>query len=122
MRRFGELLGLTALVAVPLALGLLLAVPAVQAAGDHPGKAVFLAQKCSMCHSVDSLGIAATVKSEKMRGPDLSDEANKRTAEWLSKWLRRQEKLHEKTHKKEFKGSDQELADLVGFLGTLKKG
>jgi cytochrome c2 len=122
MRRIGELLGASALVAVPLALGLLLAVPAVQGAGDHPGKAVFLAQKCTMCHSVDSQGIACTTKSEKVRGPDLSDEGSKRSAEWVGKWLRKQEKIEGKVHKKEFKGTDQELADLIAFLGTLKKG
>lgn len=121
-RRLAELLGLTALVAVVLAPGLLLATSPARAAADHPGKAVFVAQKCSMCHSVDSLGIAATTKSETMRGPDLSNTGNKRSAEWLSKWLRREEKIDGKTHKKEFKGTDPQLADLVAFLGTLKKG
>ena len=41
------------------------------------GKQIFLAQKCSLCHSVSSAGIERTVKSEKVAGPDLTNLAAK---------------------------------------------
>ncbi len=48
------------------------ATPAVaQAPKVLDGKQIFLAQKCNLCHSVPPAGIAATVKSERMKGPDL---------------------------------------------------
>jgi cytochrome c2 len=108
------------LLALPLSIGLALRAPsAAVAAGEHPGQTVFLAQKCDMCHSIDALAIAATTKSDKMKGPDLSNAAA-RSAEWTAKWLQRQEQVDGKTHKKEWKGTDEELANLVAFLGTLK--
>src|SRR6185436_14705985 len=42
-----------------------------QASGKLDGKALFLAQKCNVCHSVPTAGIERTVKSEKVMGPDL---------------------------------------------------
>ena len=120
--RVSELLAVVALLTVPLALGLLLYAPsAAVAAGEHAGQTVFMAQKCTMCHSIETLSIAATTKSDKMKGPDLSN-ASARSAEWTTKWIQRQEQIDGKTHKKEWKGSAQELTDLVAFLGTLKKG
>ena len=44
---------------------------AAQAAKVLDGKQIFLAQKCNLCHAVSPAGIAATTKSEKMKGPDL---------------------------------------------------
>lgn len=122
--RYPSVIGATVLLVLPLALGLLLLQPpAAVAAGsaDHPGKALFLANKCNMCHSIASLSIARTSKSEKTKGPDLSAVGGQRTAQWLTAWLQRLEKIEGKTHKKDWKGSDADLAQLVAFLGTLKK-
>ncbi len=84
------------------------------------GKAIFLANKCNMCHSVPSVGIEAKVKSEKMKGPDLSDAAARFEADDLGKYIRKQAQLEGKDHKKEFKGSDEELAAIVAWLRQLK--
>ena len=60
-------------VSVIIAVVLLAALYSGPAAGQAKldGKAIFLAQKCNTCHSVSTEGIAATTKSEKMKGPDL---------------------------------------------------
>src|SRR4029079_17347047 len=86
-------------------LALLYSAPPGAAAPD--GKALFLAQKCNMCHNVPAAGIERTVKSEKMAGPDLVN--IKVDAATLAKVLRRQEDVHGKKHPKEFKGTDEEL-------------
>lgn len=88
--------------------------------GETPGHRVFMAKKCNLCHSIDSLGVARTTKSEKIAGPDLSAVGKKHSAEWLEGWLRRQEKQDGKTHSREFKGTDAELEELVGWLAKLR--
>ncbi len=84
--------------------------------GELDGKAIFLAQKCNLCHGVESAGIEATTKSEKMKGPDLTGAAAKVEPGWLGKYLRKQEQHEGKDHKKEFKGSDEELQALIDWL------
>src|SRR6185312_3676763 len=76
---------LSVLVAV-LLLAMLYSGPASGAAAPD-GKALFLAQKCNMCHNVPAAGIERTVKSEKMAGPDLVNV--KVDAATLGKVLRR---------------------------------
>jgi cbb3-type cytochrome oxidase cytochrome c subunit len=90
--------------------------------GATGGKAVFLAQKCNMCHSVASHDIEATTKSEKMKGPDLSDVGNRHDADWFPGFLKKETELNGKKHGKEVKASDEELAALVGWLAGLKQG
>lgn len=92
-----------------------LTVGTVQAA-ERPldGKEIFLAQKCNLCHSVPPAGIEATTKSEKMKGPDLVD--LDRDAEWLEKYLTKEVELNAKPHMKEFKGGEEQLDALVGWL------
>jgi len=97
----------------------LLAVFGVLAAAAPDGKAVFAAQKCNLCHSVQSAGIERTVKTSKAK--DLSNVGAERDAAWLNKWLKKQEMLEGKPHQKTFTGSDAELSALVTWLGTLKK-
>jgi len=88
--------------------------------GELDGKTIFLASKCNMCHSVPEVGIEAKVKSEKMKGPDLTKTAARFEADELGKFVRKQAQLEGKDHKKEFKGSDEELAVLVTWLRQLK--
>lgn len=96
-------------------------IPAPQAhAAALDGKAVFTAQKCSLCHGVESQGIASKATSEKTKGPDLSKVGAQRDAAWLTKYLKREEKIDGKVHKKETKATDEELAALVAWLMTLK--
>lgn len=85
------------------------------------GKAIFLAQKCNMCHSVSSAGIEATTKSEKMKGPDITNNAAKQDAAVLTKYLRKQADLNGKKHTKAFTGSDEELGALIAWMQKQKK-
>jgi cytochrome c5 len=102
-----------------IALALLFVFSALAAAAEPDGKAVFSAQKCNMCHSVQSAGIERTVKSSKAK--DLSNVGAEHDAAWLTKWLKKQEMIDGKPHQKTFTGTDAELNALVTWLGTLKK-
>jgi mono/diheme cytochrome c family protein len=80
------------------------------------GKKVFTASRCQTCHSVEAAGIEALAKSEKMKGPDLTNLHSRLDAEWIAKYLRKKEQLDGKAHRTEFKGSDEELQALVDWL------
>ena len=121
MRKLTDLLSLTALLGAPILIAALLPVLAAQPAGaaDAPGKTVFTAQKCTMCHSVDSQQIAQT---SKMAGSDLSDVGATRDAAWLTQYLKKEvANGGGKKHSKEWKGTEAELEQLVDWLVTLKK-
>jgi cytochrome c2 len=77
------------------------------------GKEVFSAKKCAICHKVNGVG-------GKM-GPDLSDIGDKKDSEWLTKFLKDPKSLMPEAKMPAFKGSDQELQDLVAYLMSLKK-
>jgi mono/diheme cytochrome c family protein len=99
----------------------MLAVPAAQAAADPPGKAVFMAQKCNMCHGIESQQIARTSKSESMKGPDLSNVGGAHLAPWIVQFLKKEVAATSgKKHGKEWKGTDAELQQLADWLATLK--
>lgn len=83
------------------------------------GKAIFLAQKCNVCHSVPTAGITRTMKSEKMAGPDLVN--IKEDAGTLTKFLRKEAEIKGKKHSKAFTGSDEELGALVAWIQAQKK-
>ncbi|MEO7795135.1 MAG: c-type cytochrome [Thermoanaerobaculia bacterium] len=85
------------------------------------GKAVFLAQKCDMCHSVSSAGITATTKSEKMKGPDLTGVVQGLDPVWLKDFLQKKVDKEGKKHSKEYKGTAEDLDALVGWLCEQKK-
>jgi len=99
----------------------LLIAAASAAADDNPGKAVFLAQKCNLCHSVEAAGIEAKTTSEKLKGPDLTLVTTRHEAEWIGKFVRRQIQKDGADHKKEFKGTDEELQALVGWFKALEQ-
>lgn len=86
---------------------------------EPAGKNLFLAQKCDMCHGVSGAGIAATTKSEKLKGPDLSAFVPKDPAAFEA-FLRLQGELAGKKHKKEFKGSEAELKAILDWLKEQK--
>jgi mono/diheme cytochrome c family protein len=113
---------LSALVAIAL-IATLYPVTTARAAGDQgalDGKAIFLSQKCNLCHSVSSAGIEATIKSEKMRGPDLVTVSKDHDAAWVEKFLKKEVELDGKKHGKEFKGSDEELKALADWIVAQK--
>lgn len=84
------------------------------------GKAIFLAQKCNLCHGVSSAGIAQT--SDKMKAPDLAGTVKAADAPKLIKFLRKLEPGGEKNkkHSKEFKGTDEEAQAILDWLATQK--
>jgi mono/diheme cytochrome c family protein len=105
---------------VVLAVFLLAALYSGPAAGAAPdGKALFLAQKCSLCHNVPAAGIERTMKSAKMAGPDLID--IKVDAATLAKVLRKQADVNGKKHPKAFAGTDEELNAVVSWILSQKK-
>jgi mono/diheme cytochrome c family protein len=95
--------------------------PAAAQAAKLDGKAIFLAQKCNLCHAVSSAAITATVKSEKMRGPDLTGPPARRDAKLLADFLRQKANVEGKKHKKAFTGSDEELGALIAWLQKQEK-
>lgn len=111
------ILAFTSVVAFVLTVALAAAPLAGAAAPD--GKAVFSAQKCSLCHSIDSQGIARTVKSSKAK--DLSNVGAERDAAWIEKWLKKEAELDGKKHEKTWSGTPEEMTALIHWLGTLKK-
>lgn len=88
--------------------------PVAGQAGKLDGKAIFLAQKCNLCHSVPTAAIEKTTKSEKMAGPDLVNV--KEDAAFLAKYLRKQADHKGKKHGKAFTGSDEELGALIAWI------
>jgi cytochrome c551/c552 len=90
-------------------------------AADAPdGKAIFLAQKCNMCHSVPTAEITKTMKSDKMAAPDLM--TGDMDKEKLVKFLKKEVGNNEgKKHGKEWKGTDAELTTLTDWLIQQKK-
>ncbi len=83
---------------------------------DDDGKKVFVDSKCAMCHTVKAAGI----ESKKSDASDLSTVGKERTEDFLMKYLKKEAKLNDKDHKSSFKGSDDDLKKLVGWLLTLK--
>lgn len=77
------------------------------------GKEVFDGKKCGLCHTVDGSG--------GKKGGDLSDVGDKRDADWLTKYLKDPKSLMPEAKMPAFRGSDEELQDLVAYLMSLKK-
>jgi cytochrome c2 len=126
MRKLTDLFSLAAILGIPVLLAAftlpMLAVPQAAQAADAPGKTVFMAQKCNMCHSIESLQIERTSKSEKMAGPDLSNVGGAHLAPWITQYLTKEVANSEgKKHGKDWKGTDDELKQLADWLATLKK-
>jgi mono/diheme cytochrome c family protein len=94
---------------------------AAAAPADKPdGKAIFLAQKCNLCHGVSSAGIEHTTKSEKLAGPDLTGLAAKQDAAFLARYLRKEVDLNGKKHGKELKATDAEVQAVIAWLQQQK--
>lgn len=83
-------------------------------------KELFLANKCNLCHSIDSYEVVRKTKSEKIKGPDLSDVGSRHAADWIAGFLNRLELLNDKRHKKEFKGAPKEAQELAEWLASLE--
>ncbi|MEA2693361.1 MAG: hypothetical protein QOJ16_2748 [Acidobacteriota bacterium] len=102
-------------------LALFAASAAASAAAAPDGKAIFLAQKCNVCHSVSAAGIERQVKSEKVAGPDLTTATAQHDKAFLTKFLKKEEMVDGKKHGKEWKGTDPELSALIDWVKEPKK-
>ena len=89
------------------------------AAGTPDPKAIFLAQKCNLCHSLAAASTERTMKSSK--APDLSGVGLERDAAWIEKFITKKEKLNGKDHQKMFTGSEAELKALAEWLAGMKQ-
>ncbi|SRR5579883_638502 len=87
------------------------------------GKAIFLDNKCSKCHSIESQGIErqGSAPAGGKLPPDLSGVGLKHTSDWMQKWLNKEEEMNGKKHMKKFGGSSDELKTLTSWLSSLKK-
>jgi mono/diheme cytochrome c family protein len=117
---FAAAIAVTAVLFAVLSSGPGAAPASAQAAKVLDGKQIFMAQKCNLCHSVSTAGIAATTKSDKMKGPDLVGES-KRDATLLNGFLRKTADINGKKHSKQFTGSDEELGALIAWLQKQEK-
>jgi len=99
-----------------LALIALASVPAAAAEAQE----LFVTQKCSLCHAVQAAGVEAKVKSEKMKGPDLSGYVAT-DVDTLEAFLRKEAPLNETDHKRAYEGSREELDQLLKWLAGLEK-
>ena len=124
MRKLTDLFSLTAILSVPVLLALTLPMIATQpanAADEPAGKAVFMAQKCNMCHNVPSAGIERTTKSDKVAGPDLPGDNKGKPASFFSDFLQQKVENQEgHKHKKEWKGTADELKQLTEWIASQK--
>lgn len=94
-------------------------VPAAEA--QEAGREAFLSNACNRCHAIESHGIDATVKSKRMRGPDLSEVGKSRDAAWLVRYIEREVQANDKDHPVAWKGTPEELQAMASWLAALEK-
>lgn len=80
------------------------------------GQELFVAQKCTTCHAVSSVGLEARMTKGPMAGPDLVGVADSRDAAWITAYLRGEEKIEGKKHARPFKGTPEELQTIVSWV------
>jgi mono/diheme cytochrome c family protein len=92
---------------------------------EPAGKKIFVDQKCNVCHSIDSQGIAKkgppAKPTDKNPPPDLSNLGAEKSADWIAKFLAKEETLNNKKHPKGWTGKKEDLTTLSSWLATLKK-
>ena len=104
-----------ALAAAALALGVSVASAAAVAGDPAPGRVLFEAQACNLCHAVPAAGVVK-VGDPTVSGPDLASLGDAYSRCGLKRWLRRT-KLHDGlTHLQRFQGTDEDLDVLVRWL------
>lgn len=115
-------LGTTILALFILLVGATLMLPptAAQEAEVSAGQEAFVANKCNMCHPIESLGIERTSTSDKMKGEDLSTVGDTVDAEWVVKFLNKEMEHDGELHKRTFKGTEEQMQALAEWLPTLK--
>ena len=89
------------------------------------GQTQFLKAKCNHCHTVVAAGIGEPreepeEESDIVLPPDLSTVGSSHEGEWMTLYLQKKETKDGNKHKKRFKGKDEQLAELVDWLVSLK--
>lgn len=107
--------------ALRLCLAATLALVATSVAAAEP-KELFVANKCSQCHSMERYDITRTMDVEKTRGPDLSEVGDCHDAEWMTGFIMKTVELNGKKHLNNYKGTKKDLEALVGWLAQQKAG
>jgi mono/diheme cytochrome c family protein len=102
------------------ACAIFISVAAGARADEATAKKAFDANKCSNCHSIEKLGMARKIQSEKTAGPDLSKVGASHDAAWIVKWCMREVEKDGKTHKSEYKGTKEDLQAIADWLATFK--
>jgi cytochrome c553 len=97
-----------------------LAPTVAQGAEVGVGQEAFVANKCNMCHSIESLGIERTSTSDKMKASDLSTVGDTVDAEWVVGFLKKELEREGELHKRTFKGTDEQMQAIAEWLPTLK--
>jgi mono/diheme cytochrome c family protein len=93
---------------------------AVGAAPD--GKAIFLENKCNMCHTIDAVQIAKISGKPTPNGPpDLSTVGSRHNAEWITKYVKKEIDQNSKKHMKAYTGKPEDLQTLATWLESLKE-
>lgn len=104
----------------PLKLTLALGVAALLAGPAlADGKGVFEAQKCTMCHTIQSQGIGQASADSKKK--DLSDVGARHDAAWISDYLQKKVEQNGAPHKKAWAGTDADLKEITSWLASLKE-
>lgn len=96
---------------------------------DPKAVSIFKENKCNECHAWTSQGIGKPAKAAEpeegegagKEAPDvskLSQEVSKsaNVSEFLKDFLKKKTELNKKKHRKRFKGSDEELDEMVKFI------
>jgi len=112
-------MGIVLLLSFVALLSILSVARASEPAAAPDAKAIFLAQKCNLCHSLTAASIERTMKSSK--APDLSGVGLERDAAWIEKFITKKVKLNGKDHQKMFTGTDAELKAIAEWLAGMKK-
>lgn len=86
------------------------------AGSGSAGKELFVTQKCQTCHALSTAGIEAKTTKGPMAGPDLAGIGASYDAEWIAKYVKGEETIDGKKHKKPYKGSDEDLQAIIGWM------
>ncbi len=86
---------------------------------EPKGKKIFVESKCAGCHSIESQGIVS--KSKKKNIVDFSNYGETIDTTFVKQFLKKEVKKDDVAHTIAFKGSDEDLDELIKWFATLKK-
>jgi hypothetical protein len=96
------------------------AAPTLAEETENPAEKAFVANKCNMCHSIETLGIERTSTSDKMKAADLSSVGDRHDSEWIVRFLEKETELEGEPHKLSYKGTGEDLAAIADWLAAMR--